>query len=514
MKLTALKKFLENERNAFALSLKTADDLKEQLQDEMAQLSSSRWKKLIYSEKIRELQHSIFNLNLEAANQKARMNVIDKFLKNVTENGLVSPIPLYDALFCLHLAYKSTFHVKYLSKVFGMIVCEMGYLTKMEEFNHLRTGEIEGLNHYYNWDGNFERRCGVEPYWKYMNDILENALDDTPLGETSVVNDVDDLVSAFCDLHECFIQDSSVMNNCSMNIDTDLSSSEETQGVLPSNRLREYYSSYTLHKVPDDIDAFLELLDECKVDAQERKYIFSLIEKEREKEEAETLNSFLSDEDKMIYQDAVNRLNTMPNDSSSYDMLKSLVCGVQTIVKRYLAKDLSFKITQNNIHSYISYMPFWHNAVDTDNRFVLLKNDKENYFVQDVKQLERGKWLLFAEALEGLTIDIVKSSNKVMMEGIYPLYNVIYKDCSVFVLALPNDVFVVVGAAIFGYGENEMKERILANSMQLQNTLNETQSLIAKESVFLYNAGVISDAISTLRGNGMKKERKKAEGTK
>lgn len=228
-------------------------------------------------------------------------------------------------------------------------------------------------------------------------------------------------------------------------------------------RLREYYRGGKVIKVPEDMESFMELLDDCLLDAQEQRFILNLVYAKRDEEEKaatkveeeaeEDVNlKVLKDGDLEDYIKAKEAMKTLPKTNSYYYLIEqafeSLTATSNLILE--VGPDEYLLLTKDADMEYIR--EFNQSLVQADspkistNNLVLVGD----YFASDLETLSEDMRTRVLDILSRINKDNRAIFRRIMTsENIsFTPYEIVAKNVQVSFVELGLGIYALLGCSI------------------------------------------------------------------
>lgn len=213
---------------------------------------------------------------------------------------------------------KLKINIKDASVILGMaIVYNKCYISKKGNRDIKLEVGLGNLINYYNKDGSFKYNPDVEIFSFFIHFLLDGLEKEmTVLSTISFIgedvlneynNDINKFINGLMELLRKSNEEYE-FNSTEEVVVSDIKPIDKDNSVLREDleELREYYKRGSLLRIPSDMDYFNELLDRCKIDIHEKRFIYSLINEELQRKRKdnnvnEESNNELDNDNNLIF---------------------------------------------------------------------------------------------------------------------------------------------------------------------------------------------------------------------
>ena len=232
--------------------------------------------------------------------------------------------------------------------------------------------------------------------------------------------------------------------------------------------IRKYYKDGNLISIPEDVDAFVNLLKENDVPDQEIRYILALIKDAKDTEVINSLMGFYANDEVEFVRNAAITLEGMKPYEENYYEIKDILRELQTL------EDLFASSTCDDDKTYIvlekdAYIVRLHELIDVQVEIdpiniAFLKNiDGESYFHNDLDNIDKG----IRKRVSGLLAKI-NNDNKKYFRKVFSaepvgmdLYEVVNSNLHIVFTEIPGNVFLIIGVSTTGNNYREITNRLV-----------------------------------------------------
>ena len=232
--------------------------------------------------------------------------------------------------------------------------------------------------------------------------------------------------------------------------------------------IRKYYKDGNLISIPEDVDAFVNLLKENDVPDQEIRYILALIKDAKDTEVINSLMGFYANDELEFVRNAAITLEGMKPYEENYYEIKEILKELQTL------EDLFASSTCDDDKTYIvlekdAYIVRLHELIDVQVEIdpiniAFLKNiDGESYFHNDLDNIDKG----IRKRVSGLLAKI-NNDNKKYFRKVFSaepvgmdLYEVVNSNLHIVFTEIPGNVFLIIGVSTTGNNYREITNRLV-----------------------------------------------------
>lgn len=497
-----LKRFLEKKRDAICSACRVIESRNESYRFRVDKISKNSLLAItLYRFEIQRLE-DLLSSNEELLKKKNRqVELINEFLE-VFEQPKIKSMPLSYVLWVLNLAYGS-FKDAYLIKTFGKLSAQFDKQKKRTNLCY--------FSDYFNEDGSLKYNLSVE-YFGFLFDRLVDLIE-IKSSRREYVKIIDAFCNALINSNKEYEQNSAKMVEKASN---DGSKVEEPACF---KELKRFYSNYQIHNIPCSISEFTILMRECGYSEEEIRYAVGLIPEKGNMKKIEPIDftmvskHFTSEEREVVdlfLNKAKENVRYRYMSFYYYSLLDAVLKCIQNpdninlIEKRNVALE--------NLKLFLNYES---SPTEKRDSLLLLESEKGSCLLDDILALPTGLRTDFSYLLENkLNEENIKRSPIVMRNANvkYPIYNVVYKNISVYVLELHGS-YLLIGASIFGYGENEIQTRVLECNdvicaLEKQIEDEGIEMILSKHVILISQLKSIlsnKEKFSRVRANNMKK---------
>lgn len=445
-----LKRFLEKKRDVIRSSCKGIESINENHRFRLGKISkNSLLANTIYRGEIRKLEDFIHNDEELLKKKNRQVKLINEFL-DVFEQPKIKSMPLAYVLWILNLAYGS-FTDTYLVKTFGKL---------STQFDKQRKGSnLCYFSGYFNEDGSLKYNSNVE-YFGFLFDCLVDLIE-----IKSSRREYNVIIDAFCNA----LINSNKEHERNKAKATEKIVAAEGKGEEPAcfRELKRFYSNYQIHNIPRSISEFIALMRDCSYSEEEIRYATSLIFESKSAEKAEPIDfavvfqHFTSEE-----REVANLFLNKAKENARHRYMPFYYYSLLDAISECIQNPNNINLIEKrnaaleNLKMFLNYKA---KEVENGSPLLLLENETGSHLLDDILALPTGLRKEFSYLLEHkLNEQNIRRSPFVIRNAnvTYPIYNVVYKNISVYVLEL-NGAYLLVGASIFGYGEDVIQARVL-----------------------------------------------------
>lgn len=391
-----------------------------------------------------------------------------------------------------------------ITECFGMVVAaDFKYLSKMEEIAPEQIELVKTLINYFNPDGTFKYNEDIATYIKALKEIT-SYIDIYFYDELVNKNALNQMITLFVNALEA--SNARIKRAEEERVETIKNESEPIRDEESLEELKRYYRNNSLIAIPEDMDAFLELLDRCNIDERERKYILSLIEERLNEAKVDKLVLYLFGSDLEIYEKSKNILSTLRfNDPDYYMVVESFstlesICELLneasdeeeieylTAEKQEIMECLNDFVGRHLLEEKIS----------TNNLVFLQKKDGLTYFEEDLKNLDKQFHRHAINLLSKIFKDNCSKFRKILSTenlDYYP-YEIIGPGISISFAEIDAGIFIILGVSVLGDGYHQTVKRMLKHRKEIKDLDASLKEADSRNKILLENEALL-EQIST-----------------
>jgi len=386
---------------------------------------------------------------------------------------------------CVHLV-ESFLSAKDSLDILGAVVSfDMKYLQKHPNVEVLNSWCVEDLSFYFNEDGTFKENASIEDFKECLLEILEAYIKTCKdYLEVGYFNDskfncnverLNQLLNECCKLLEQGYRGEKVSNQ---KFETTL----DTLSIKPSvdrkyiEELRKYYRNNEIVCIPEDMDMFMELLDNCEIDEKEKKYILNLISELKEIEEHNELK-YLNPSDKLIYERALSILNGLHHTDGDYYVLVQLLDDLKAALnilceteseedKEYLEAEVSDLIIK--IEEVVN--KYGEEKLSENTILFLLDENMVPYIKQDSELLDGSFYKMVCNGIKKIRKDNQSNFRLVMTNDniSYRVYDILSSKIHLSFIEIDSGIYVLIGCDVISHGYEDIVKRAHSHESEIK----------------------------------------------
>lgn len=381
------------------------------------------------------------------------------------------------------LSTADTFEIFSLAVGFDIKYLQMHPNIKVANFEY-----VEKLSSYFNVDGTLKINDDIESFKLILLGILSNfMLSYSALAEfgilTSAINksnvsQIYDIIDEYADLFTRNIEKAknaiSVDKTPKERIDVSINLSVIDRMYL--DELKRYYRNNELVEIPEDMEAFLELLDKCEIEEAEKRYILGLIN-EAKKVSQDRIVKYLNPGDRKVYEKALEILSGLHHNNGDYYVLVQFLDDLKTVGdileetqdeedKIYLeaeVSDLIIKI-EEVISKYLD-------KEESENTILFLLDENEvPYLKLDSDLLDGSFYKMVCNGIKKIRKDNQSNFRLVMTNDniSYKVYDILSSKLHLSFIEIDNGIYLLLGADVVSRGYDSIIRRASNHEKTIQ----------------------------------------------
>lgn len=434
--------------------------------------------------KITDILEAMYDNFLNFINTIKREYNITQSIINAFENDKIKE-PINNIIYLIQHLGITTLNIEEVNKLFGMsIYFDNEYSKKYKNHQIEYMDIISELADYYNLDGSFKYNENIDKF-VFIIDLLKMYSSQEPRlftepfkpFETTYLNNLVDLLDE---------------NNKELIKSNKEETEEKEELVIKSNislksrealnELRKYYKNGSIIRIPEDIEEFSNILDDCGLDSKEKSYILKLINEKINNNKNKTILSYLTYNDREIYEKSINLLNSSIYLNGDEFVIKQFIEELDTIStmlenetdednKKYLLNDVPSIMRELSI---ICNRNINEEKLSDNNLIFLINKNNIPYLCEDIGTIDSS----YKKSIYSLIAKINKNNQSQFQKVLsretlsYNMYEVLSSKCHVAFVEIDSGIYVVMGTNTAGNGYKELVNRLKANTLVLKEIEN------------------------------------------
>lgn len=242
---------------------------------------------------------------------------------------------------------------------------------------------------------------------------------------------------------------------------------KSVDNVSYSNRVGEYYRNGELVKIPDDLNEFVNLLDEEGILESEKRHILQLIGEELKTLRKSKLEGFYADQEEKVIEAANKILDESSNYQGYYYEIKELLGDIRSLEDMYIdatnEEDRDYIISEKDtLIGRLKEIVIPEEEKEVVNVAFLEAADGVSYYFKDLESIDKSVRRRASTLLGKINNDNKRNFRKVYVnDEVDEIYEVINPDLHIIFTEIPGNVFMVIGVAPSRSGYREITNRLL-----------------------------------------------------